>query len=145
YGYLPEATNDSIFAILSEKFGFFGVTLIIGAYAMLFSRLTRIIERAPDDFSRLVVTGILAWFSVQAIINIGAMLGLLPLKGITLPFISYGGTSLLFVTGALGLVFQISRFSSFSSRANNIGVGSEVNTHRRGERRPYYTSARRRA
>src|SRR5690606_5262063 len=84
YGYLPEAANDSIFAILAEKFGFFGVSIVIAAYAMFFARLTRIIERAPDDFSRLLITGMLAWFSVQAIINIGAMLGLLPLKGITL-------------------------------------------------------------
>lgn len=145
YGYLPEATNDSIFAILSEKFGFFGVTLIIGAYAMLFSRLTRIIERAPDDFSRLLVTGILAWFSVQAIINIGAMIGLLPLKGITLPFVSTGGTSLLFVTGALGLAFQISRYATLGVKVNDGGSANESPAYRRGNRRSYYTAAGRRA
>ncbi len=145
YGYLPEAANDSIFAILAEKFGFFGVALIIAAFGMLFGRLARIIERAPDDFSRLIVTGILAWFSMQAIINIGAMLGLLPLKGITLPFISYGGTSLLFVTGALGLVFQISKYSSLAAQSNQRGAEGEDSTHRRGQRRPYYTAARRRA
>lgn len=145
YGYLPEAQNDSIFAILAEKFGFFGVALIISAFAMLFSRLSRVIERAPDDFSRLLVTGILAWFSMQAIINIGAMLGLLPLKGITLPFISYGGTSLLFVTGALGLVFQISKYSSLIPQTNQSGAGSENSAYRRRQRRPHYTVARRRA
>lgn len=145
YGYLPEAANDSIFAILAEKFGFFGVSIIIAAFAMLFSRLARIIERAPDDFSRLVVTGILVWFSVQAIINIGAMLGLLPLKGITLPFISYGGTSLLFVTGALGLAFQISRYSTFGHQSNGTGAISEGSTYRRGQRRPHYAVTRRSA
>lgn len=146
YGYLPEAANDSIFAILAEKFGFFGVSLIIAAYAVFFGRLTKIIERAPDDFSRLVVTGILAWFSVQAIINIGAMIGILPLKGITLPFISYGGTSLLFVTGALGLVFQISRYAALGKVSDAGDTPAYDNSaYRRGHRRPYYTAASRRA
>lgn len=144
YGYLPEANNDSIFAILAEKFGFFGVTLIVGAYALFFSRLHRIIERAPDDFSRLLVSGMLAWFSIQSFINIGAMIGLIPLKGITLPFISTGGTSLLFVTGALGLAFQISRYSSLSNKSNG-DAGSEDFTYRRGQRRSYYTASSRRA
>lgn len=143
YGYLPEATNDSIFAILAEKFGFIGMTLILAAYAVFFGRLARIIERAPDDFSGFLVTGMLAWFSVQATINIGAMIGLLPLKGITLPFISYGGTSLLFVTGALGLAFQISRYSSYE--ANKAGDPRYDNpTDGRGQRRAYYTAAGRR-
>lgn len=112
YGYLPEAANDSIFAIYAEKFGFFGVAILIGIFWTLFTRLKNIIERAPDDFARLVVVGVLTWFSVQAVINIGAMIGLLPLKGITLPFISYGGTSIIFVTAAIGLVFNISRYTT---------------------------------
>lgn len=145
YGYLPEASNDSIFAILAEKFGFFGVATIVAAYAFLFSRLSRITERAPDDFSRLLVTGMLAWFSVQAFINIGAMIGLLPLKGITLPFVSTGGTSLLFVTGALGLAFQISRYSSLASRVREEEPRGEDTAYRRGHGRPHYTVARRRA
>jgi cell division protein FtsW len=114
YGYLPEAANDSIFAIYAEKFGFIGVVLLLGLFAMLFSRLKNIAKRAPDNFSRLFVIGVLAWLSVQALINIGAMLGLLPLKGITLPFISYGGTSVVFVMAAIGVVFQISRYTSFA-------------------------------
>lgn len=118
YGYLPEAANDSIFAILAEKFGFVGVTVVIGLFVAFFSRLKRIIEHTPDHYTRLLVTGILAWLSTQAIINIGAMIGLLPLKGITLPFISYGGTSLLFVTGAIGLAFQISRYSTYTIENN---------------------------
>jgi cell division protein FtsW len=145
YGYLPEAANDSIFAILAEKFGFLGVTMIIAAYTVFFGRLTRIIERAPDDFSRLLVTGMLAWFSVQAIINIGAMIGLLPLKGITLPFISYGGTSLLFVTGCLGIAFQISRYANLTSRVSDSEAVNEDSAYRRGQRRPYYATVSRRA
>lgn len=145
YGYLPEASNDSIFAILSEKFGFIGMTLILAVYAVFFGRLARIIERAPDDFSTYLITGMLAWFSVQSFINIGAMIGLLPLKGITLPFISTGGTSVLFVTGALGLAFQISRYSRYSISNNQIGDGRNDNSSDgRGQRRTYYTAVRRR-
>ena len=113
YGYLPEAANDSIFAIMAEKFGFIGVVTLLCLFMGLFSRLVRILERSPDHFSRLVVTGVLTWLSTQALINIGAMIGLLPLKGITLPFISSGGTSIIFMLAALGLVFNISRYTTF--------------------------------
>lgn len=126
-GYLPEAANDSIFAIMAEKFGFIGITAVLGLFIAFYSRLKRIIEHTPDDFSRLLVTGILAWLSTQAIINIGAMLGLLPLKGITLPFISYGGTSLLFITGAVGVAFQVSRYATFGAAA-----GNRINTEGKG-------------
>lgn len=113
YGYVPEAANDSIFAIYAEKFGFLGSSLLIITFMFFFNRLKNIIERAPDMFSRLVVVGVLAWLSTQSIINIGAMIGLLPLKGITLPFISYGGTSIIFVLAAVGLVFNISRYTTY--------------------------------
>jgi cell division protein FtsW len=125
YGYLPEAQNDSIFAIYAEKFGFVGVMILLGLFATLFARLRLLIERAPDTFSRLIVTGVLAWLSVQLIINVGAMIGLLPLKGITLPFISYGGTSVLFVGAALGLVFQISHYTSLNVRNVQRGHGGQ--------------------
>lgn len=119
YGYVPEAANDSIFAIFAEKFGFLGASLLIVLFVLFFARLKNIMERAPDLFSRLVVAGVLAWLSTQAIINIGAMIGLLPLKGITLPFISYGGTSIIFVLAVVGLVFNISRYTTY-------GINSEL-------------------
>lgn len=134
YGYLPEAANDSIFAIMAEKFGFLGVSIILGLFAAFFTRLKSIIDRAPDTYSRLLVVGVLAWLSTQAMINIGAMIGLLPLKGITLPFISYGGTSLIFITAAVGVVFQISRYTSYS-----VMTDEEV-----GETRREDSSSRRR-
>ena len=117
YGYLPEASNDSIFAIMAEKFGFIGTAALLALFMGLFSRIKSILERAPDNFSRLMAAGVLAWLSTQTLINIGAMIGLLPLKGITLPFISAGGTSVIFVTAAIGLVFQISRYTTYG--ANN--------------------------
>jgi cell division protein FtsW len=113
YGYLPEAANDSIFAIFAEKFGFVGSTILIGLFVAFFARLKHLIERAPDMYSKLLVTGILAWLSTQTIINIGAMIGLLPLKGITLPFISAGGTSIIFVSAAIGVAFQVSRYTTY--------------------------------
>lgn len=118
YGYLPEAENDSIFAIYAEKFGFIGVTALVVLFLAFFMRIKRIAERAPDNFSRLVVIGILVWLSVQAMVNMGAMLGLLPLKGITLPLISYGGSSVLLVMATLGLVFQVSHYTSFATEGN---------------------------
>ncbi len=150
YGYLPEAANDSIFAVLAEKFGFIGVTSVIGLYVALFARLKRIVERTADPFARLIVVGVLAWLSTQSMINIGAMIGLLPLKGITLPFISYGGTSILFIMGALGIVFQISRYTSFepirqSSVDTQKGQRHEDRPMRGRVRRPYYAAASRRA
>ncbi len=144
YGYLPEAANDSIFAVLAEKFGFIGVSGVLGLYLLLFSRMRRIIERTADPFSKLLVIGILAWLSTQAIINIGAMIGLLPLKGITLPFISYGGTSLLFVMAAVGIVFQISRYTSFEPIRTTKPVKKETDHDdslgRRRVGRPYYAT-----
>jgi cell division protein FtsW len=115
YGYQPEAANDSIFAIYAEKFGFVGSIVLIAIYAAFFTRLKSIAERLPDDFSRLLVVGVLAWFSAQALVNIGGMVGLLPLKGITLPFISYGGTSVVFSAAAVGLAFQASQHAAYSA------------------------------
>lgn len=146
YGYLPEAANDSIFAIYAEKFGFVGVAVILVIFAAFFTRIKNIMERAPDVYSRLLVAGVLAWLSTQAIINIGAMIGLLPLKGITLPFISYGGTSIIFVMAAIGIVFNISRYTTFSTNnsLDNEGERLDNTSDRRRDRRTYYASNSRR-
>lgn len=146
YGYLPEAANDSIFAIYAEKFGFLGCAALIGLFVALFARIMRIFEHAPDDYMRLLVAGVLAWLSTQALINIGAMIGLLPLKGITLPFISYGGTSLMFVGAAVGLVFAVSRYTNFRISLDvKEGSRHDSTTGRRGQRGTYYTPPGRRA
>jgi cell division protein FtsW len=137
-GYLPEAANDSIFAIYAEVFGFIGVVVLLGIYVALFGRLKSIAERAPDDFSRLIVVGVLTWLSVQALINIGAMIGLLPLKGITLPFISYGGTSVVFVAAAVGLVFQISRYTSYVAPQTDERSSYDNSRDRRRVRGAYH-------
>lgn len=131
YGYLPEAANDSIFAVYAEKFGFIGSVVLLALFVAFFSRLKSIAERSTDDFTRLLVVGVLAWLSVQTVINVGAMIGLLPLKGITLPFISYGGTSVIFVAAAVGLVFQASQYTVFRTPR---GGRDEAPTAQRGLR-----------
>lgn len=141
YGYLPEAANDSIFAIYAEKFGFIGVIILLALFVGFFGRLKSIAERAPDDFSRLIVIGVLTWLSVQALINIGAMIGLLPLKGITLPFISYGGTSVVFIAAAVGLVFQISRYTSYVVLANDERIVHDNSRDRRRVRGAYHPNS----
>lgn len=148
YGYLPEAENDSIFAIYAEKFGFIGVAVLLALFLALFYRLKRIIDRAPSTFSRLIVVGVFVWLAAQSFINIGAMLGLLPLKGITLPFISYGGTSILFVMAALGVVFHISRYTLYNaaeeSDTRNGDINNDYRTNRRRVRGAYHPTFSRR-
>lgn len=146
YGYLPEAANDSIFAIFAEKFGFVGVSVLLGLFIAFFARMKNIAERTSDDFSRLLVIGVLAWLSTQAMINIGAMIGLLPLKGITLPFISYGGTSIIFITAAIGVVFQISRYTNYSviTDQDTEGTQNENIPSRRRIRGAYHPNTSRR-
>lgn len=137
YGYLPQAADDSIFAIMAEKFGFVGVSAILLIFGALFARLKMVIERAPDPYTRLIVTGILAWLSTQLIINVGAMIGLLPLKGITLPFISYGGTSLVFIMAAVGLAFQISRYTTYGVSEHTLNATQGNNNDNSANRRRF--------
>jgi cell division protein FtsW len=128
YGYLPEASNDSIFAIIAEKFGFVGTLTILVVYGVFISRLKMVIERTSDPFKRLLVVGVMAWLSTQLIINVGAMTGLLPLKGITLPLISQGGTSLIFITAALGIVFQVSRYTNYKVTEPDVAANEITRT-----------------
>lgn len=111
YGYLPEAPNDSIFAVIGEEFGLIGSLIIIGLFGFLIYRGFEIARKAPDSFSRLVATGLTLLFLFQAFINIAAMLSLVPLTGIPLPFVSYGGSSLVIMMLAAGLLFNISKYT----------------------------------
>lgn len=109
YLYLPEAHTDSIFAIISEELGFFRSALFVLIFGFVALRGYKIAKNAPDKFSSLMAIGITTWFFWQAFINIGAMLSILPLTGIPLPFISYGGSSLLFLMAATGILVNISK------------------------------------
>lgn len=109
FNFLPEVTGDSIFAIIAEELGFILVVGLLLLFLLLLSRGLKIARRAPDLFGRYLATGIAFGITAQALINMGALTGLLPLTGITLPLISYGGSSLLMTMAALGLLANISR------------------------------------
>ena len=141
FGYLPEAPNDSIFAIMGEAFGFLGLVVILIILVSLLLRLLMIMDRIEDINLRLIVAGVFGWLATHSLLNIGAMVGVVPLTGITLPLLSFGGTSLLFIMLALGLVFHISRYTVHGKiRDNNESNESQNSDSGRGLRGPRYTS-----
>ena len=109
--YLPEVTGDSIFAVIAEELGFLGSTAVIALFLLFFWRAIRISRRAPDAFGQMVAMGIGLWIVLQAFINVGAMLGVLPLTGLTLPLVSYGGSSLIVTLAGIGILLNISKQS----------------------------------
>lgn len=139
-GYLPEAINDSVFAIMGETFGFIGLTVILLIFTGLLMRLLKITEHLPNVWMKLAVAGVFGWLAAHVILNVGAMIGVIPLTGITLPLLSFGGTSMIFIAGALGLAFQLSRYTvhgAVNKENDYENLGS-----RRGVRRPRYASGR---
>lgn len=111
-GYLPEAINDSIFAIMGETFGFVGLLVILGLFTALLLAILHVSARLADPRLRLVVAGVFGWVASHVVLNVAAMTGVAPLTGIPLPLLSYGGTSMLFIAAALGLVFQLSSYTA---------------------------------
>lgn len=115
YEYLPEVTGDSIFAIIAEELGFLFTSLFLSVVALFFVRGFRIAKNAPDEFGRYLSTGILVWFAWQTCINIASMLNLLPLTGVPLPFVSYGGSAFLTALASVGILTNISRQAKLTS------------------------------
>lgn len=111
YNYLPEATGDSIFAVIAEELGFLRVVVIVILFLILIYFGFRIAKNAPDFYGRILAAGITAWLGFQAFVNISAMLSLVPLTGIPLPFISYGGTAMFSALAAVGILVNIARQS----------------------------------
>lgn len=109
FQYLPEVAGDSIFAVIAEELGFFIAAFLIAGFIYLMYRGFKIAQNAPDNYGKLLVIGIISWIIIQAFVNIGAMVGILPLTGVPLPFISYGGTAMFVLLGACGIVVNISR------------------------------------
>lgn len=112
YSYLPEPMNDSIFAIFTEETGFLGAFLLILLFLAFLWRGFVIARRAPDFFGRLLVIGIVSGIALQAFINMGAIAGLLPLTGVPLPFVSYGGTALVITLAGAGIVANVSKYAN---------------------------------
>lgn len=109
FNYLPEPIGDSIFAVLGEEVGFIGTLYIIILYGIVGARGYRIFKEAPEQFGRLLAIGIVSIILAQAVLNIGSMLGLLPLTGVPLPLISHGGTALMVTLFQLGVLLNISK------------------------------------
>ncbi len=111
FNYLPEPVGDSIFAIISEELGMIGAVILLILFILFALRGFKIARNAPDKFAALVAVGVSSWIIFQAFINIAAIIGIIPLTGIPLPFVSYGATSLVFVLTAVGILLNISKFS----------------------------------
>jgi cell division protein FtsW len=109
WGYVPLAHSDFIFAIVAEELGLIGAVAVIGGFALITFFGVQVALAAADRFGMMVAGGIATWFSVQAIINIGGVSGVMPVTGLTLPFISFGGSSLLATMAAAGLLLNVAR------------------------------------
>ena len=109
FNFLPEPIGDSIFAVASEEFGFIGAVGIVLLFVFFAFRGLKIAGRVPDNYGRLITVGIVIMIVSQAFVNIGAMVGVLPLSGIPLPFISHGGTALFMTLAEIGIVLNVSK------------------------------------
>jgi cell division protein FtsW len=112
--YLPAAHTDFIFSIIGEELGFLGATALILLFAFFIWQGIKILKRVEDPFGYYIVFGILFMISIQVVVNIGVSIGALPTKGLPLPFISYGGSALIFNMAVVGLVLNV-------ARANDLG------------------------
>ncbi len=111
FGYLPEVKGDMIFSAMAEELGFLRLLIVLSMYALVIYRGYKIAEQAPDRFGFLLATGITTWIAVQTLVNIAVNTGLFPLTGLTLPFISYGGSSLIALLAGVGILLNISMHS----------------------------------
>jgi cell division protein FtsW len=136
--FLPNASNDYIFAIIGEEFGLIGAGLVIVLFVALAYSGIRVSLAAPDTFGALLAAGITAWLCIQAFINIGVVVALLPVTGITLPFISAGGSSLTISLAAVGILLSISRETVERGTWNDAAAdrgGRDGRAHLPGARR----------
>ena len=110
---IPEVQNDMILSIICEELGVFGAIVVLVMFGMMLYRLMFIAQNAPDKYGSLIVTGIFAHIAIQVILNVAVVTNLIPNTGITLPFISYGGTSILFLMIEMGMALSVSRSIRF--------------------------------
>lgn len=115
FEYVPEVSTDSIFSIVGEELGFIGSVFLIGLLSFLVYRGFKIAENTSDDFGRLLAYGLTMWLGIQTLVNLGAMVSLIPLTGVPLPFISYGGSALLVNLVGVGILANISRSANMNS------------------------------
>lgn len=113
--YVPNAHTDFIFAIVGEELGLVGALTMLFAYGLLMYAGIRVAARAPDAFGRILAAGIVSWFGIQTLVNLGAVTGVLPITGVPLPFLSYGGNALIVALAAVGILVNIARSASVRS------------------------------
>ncbi len=138
WGFLPYAHTDFIFAIIGEELGLVGALVVVALFVVLCVLGARAALLAPDRFGMLIASGVTVWFGVQAFVNIGAVIGILPITGVPLPFVSYGGSSLLFSMLGAGLLLNVARQAQLPA-ATSTGRRPAV---RRVATRPVATPAR---
>ncbi|RHW39769.1 cell division protein FtsW [Lysinibacillus yapensis] len=109
-GYLPEPQTDFIMAIIAEELGILGVIIVLGGLGFIVFRALSVALKTKDPLARMIAAGIGSWIAVQSFINLGGLSGLIPLTGVTLPFISYGGTSILLLSFAMGVLINVSMY-----------------------------------
>lgn len=139
--YLPEAHTDMIAAVIGEELGLVGITALLGLYVLLAYAGFRTAQRARDRYGKLLAAGLTGMISVQAVVNVFAVLGLAPLTGVPLPFVSYGNSSLIVMLSAIGLLLNVARGGTAASAARSSGRkaassrGRPVRSSRRGRAR----------
>ncbi|MDP4126568.1 MAG: putative lipid II flippase FtsW [Bacillota bacterium] len=116
YGFLPENHTDTIFAIVGEELGLVGALFLIALFVALYARAFHVVKQCPDRFGRLLGFGLTSSLAIQTVINLAVVTGVMPVTGITLPLISYGGSSLVITLIELGLILNISRYRTVASR-----------------------------
>jgi cell division protein FtsW (lipid II flippase) len=116
WSWIPEVENDFIFAVIGEELGFIGALVVIGLFALLISSLISIMNRSESTFGRVLIVGVIVWIVSQSAVNIGVVLGVLPVLGVPLPLISAGGSSLIATLGAIGLVLAVEKHNHRNAR-----------------------------
>ena len=117
-GYLPEPQTDFIMAIIAEELGLLGVIIVLGGLGFIVFRGIVIALKTKDPLARMIAAGIASWIAIQTFINLGGLSGLIPLTGVTLPFISYGGSSILVLSFAMGILINVSMYEKLEKRKN---------------------------
>jgi cell division protein FtsW len=122
---IPEAQNDMIFSIICEELGLFGAIIVLILFAYLLYRLFFIAQNAPDLYGTLIVSGVFVHIALQVILNIAVVLNLIPTTGVTLPFVSYGGTSVIFLMIEIGMALNVARQIRFEDEPGKEGAENE--------------------
>jgi len=118
--FLPESYGDFIYSIIGEEYGFIGTIIVLGVFVLIMFRGMRIAKYAPDDFGRYLAVGITSMITLYAVVNAGVTVGVLPTTGLPMPFVSYGGSAILFMSVAVGVLLNISTYTNLRPRADSL-------------------------